>query len=76
MTDTLVRDHVGTAVRVGQVHIVLPAYNEEGSLRPLLERIDRLAASQPLTVWVIDDGSADRTAAVAARVPRVSMSTW
>ncbi|KUI23816.1 dolichol-phosphate mannosyltransferase [Mycobacterium sp. IS-1742] len=69
MTDTLVRDHVDTAVRLGQVHIVLPAYNEEGSLRPLLERIDRLAASQPLTVWVIDDGSADDTATVAASGP-------
>ncbi|KUI39750.1 glycosyltransferase [Mycobacterium sp. GA-2829] len=69
MTDTLVRDHVDTAVRHKQVHIVLPAYNEEGSLRPLLERIDRLAATQPLTVWVIDDGSADGTAAVAADGP-------
>lgn len=51
------------------VHIVLPAYNEEGSLVPLLNRINDLAASQPLDVWVIDDGSTDRTAEAAAGSP-------
>ncbi|MFS0897885.1 glycosyltransferase [Mycolicibacterium litorale] len=69
MTEMLVREHAEAETRLGRVHIVLPAYNEERSLPPLLERIDRLAASQPLTVWVIDDGSADDTAAVATGGP-------
>jgi dolichol-phosphate mannosyltransferase len=53
----------------GRVHIVLPAYNEEGSLGPLLRRIDEVARTQPLDVWVIDDGSSDGTAGVAISGP-------
>ncbi len=52
-----------------RVHIVLPAYNDEASLPCLLDRIDNLAASQPLHVWVIDDGSSDCTAEVACYGP-------
>lgn len=54
---------------LGRVHIVLPAYNEESSLRPLLSRIGALTASLPLEVWVINDGSSDSTAQVAASGP-------
>lgn len=50
-----------------RVHIVLPAYNEEKSLASLLDRIDdaMFEAGQPYHVIVIDDGSRDRTAAIA-----------
>lgn len=43
--------------------IVLPAYNEEASLPPLLERLEAamLEVSMPYHVVVVDDGSSDRT---------------
>ena len=48
--------------------IVIPAYNEESRLGPTLHRIvDYLALRRlPAEILVIDDGSSDRTAAVAA----------
>lgn len=46
-------------------HVVLPAYNEEGSLPSLLARLERTARVENLVVWVVDDGSADRTAEIA-----------
>ncbi len=49
----------------GRAHVVLPAFNEEASLPPLLERIAEVALTERITVWVVDDGSADRTASVA-----------
>jgi dolichol-phosphate mannosyltransferase len=52
-----------------RVHVVLPAYNEEGSLGSLLGRLDEVPRSIPLEVWVINDGSTDRTAEVAAAPP-------
>lgn len=54
----------------GVAHVVLPAYDEEASLPGLLTRLAATARTEQLVVWVIDDGSADRTAAVAdAGVP-------
>lgn len=50
----------------GTAHAVLPAFNEEGSLGPLLNRLSAVAATEQLIVWVIDDGSSDRTAEIAA----------
>lgn len=52
--------------------LVLPAYNEERSLPPLLERcvpVARALAAQgtPLRVLVVDDGSTDSTIAAAER---------
>jgi dolichol-phosphate mannosyltransferase len=47
----------------GRAHVVLPAYNEEGSLPPLLRRLADLSLTGGLTVWVVDDGSSDATAA-------------
>ncbi|MBT8388888.1 MAG: glycosyltransferase, partial [Altererythrobacter sp.] len=49
--------------------IVVPCYNEEESLPLLLEGIDKLnedllvsgRIEKPLTLWLVDDGSADRT---------------
>jgi dolichol-phosphate mannosyltransferase len=45
---------------------VLPAYNEAAGLPMLLHRLAGLAHTDKLTVWVVDDGSSDTTAEVAA----------
>lgn len=50
------------------VYLVLPAYNEAPNLPPLLEGVERLAATKPgfdLKVLVVDDGSRDGTAELA-----------
>lgn len=54
---------------VSTTHLVLPAYNEAASLPPLLERLGELARGwgEPMVVWVVDDGSSDGTADIAAR---------
>ncbi|WP_410636406.1 glycosyltransferase [Amycolatopsis sp. cmx-4-83] len=49
----------------GRAHVVLPAFNEEASLPALLRRLAEVAGTERLTVWVVDDGSADATVAVA-----------
>lgn len=49
------------------VDIVVPCYNEEESLAPFAEAVDRVAASLPgyeFTYILVDDGSADGTYAV------------
>lgn len=48
------------------IYMLLPAYNEEEALPPLLERIDRelRAADLPYRVVVVNDGSTDGTARV------------
>lgn len=45
--------------------VVIPALNEAGNLRPLVEQIDRAFASTPIRyqIVVVDDGSRDATAA-------------
>ncbi len=52
---------------IKDVAFVLPAYNEEKDLPALLARIDETMRDAPFrySVIVVDDGSADRTAAVA-----------
>ena len=56
-----------TVLTRGVAHVVLPAFNEEASLPPLLTRLAAVARTEHLVVWVIDDGSTDDTAAVAER---------
>jgi dolichol-phosphate mannosyltransferase len=55
-------------VRLRTVHVVLPAYNEEESLPPLLGRLadadQRTRDQHALRAWVVDDGSSDGTAQV------------
>lgn len=50
-------------------HVILPAYNEEQSLPPLLSRLSSFSESNRLQmiVWIVDDGSTDGTGDVAAR---------
>ncbi|MBK8931870.1 MAG: glycosyltransferase family 2 protein [Candidatus Promineifilaceae bacterium] len=53
------------------VSIVIPAYNEEHGLGPVLEALlaDMAQAGGPFEVIVVDDGSADDTAVIAAQYP-------
>lgn len=53
---------VVTAPLRGRAHLVLPAYNEAGSLPSLLRRIAEVARTEQVTTWVVDDGSSDGTA--------------
>lgn len=48
--------------------LILPAYNEEPTLPPLLKNLDDFATQtkRKLRILVIDDGSTDRTAAIAS----------
>jgi dolichol-phosphate mannosyltransferase len=50
------------------VIVVLPAYNEEANIGPLLDRLDEslCEANLPYRVIVVDDGSQDATAEVLA----------
>ena len=50
------------------IWIVLPAYNEEAGLPLLLRRIDESLTDEGFNyqVIIVDDGSTDRTAEVAA----------
>ncbi len=45
------------------IYILLPAYNEEQALRPMMEKIDRVMGElrAPYRVVVVNDGSKDRT---------------
>lgn len=66
-------------VETRRIYIGLPAYNEEIALPRLLARIERLIASSGLAITVVlyNDGSADRTLAVAhewqQRLPLVAI---
>ncbi len=57
----------GRVEAVHRIHVVLPAYNEEASLPKLLARFGQLPNRQSLTIWVVDDGSKDKTAEAARR---------
>ncbi len=52
-------------MRTTGTHVLIPAYNEAATLRPLVERV--LAVSP--RVIVVDDGSTDGTAATLAGLP-------
>lgn len=59
--------------------VVIPAFNEERAIRPVLERVlslrARLAADgiEGPEVIVVDDGSSDRTAEIAGTMPDVQL---
>lgn len=46
--------------------VIVPAYNEEASLAEVLGSIPRVIRDVGVTVFVVDDGSDDATAAIAA----------
>lgn len=51
------------------LHVILPAFNEDLALPSLLERLGSFSRTLtiPMVVWVIDDGSTDRTGDIASR---------
>lgn len=59
--------------------VVIPAYNEENGIREIAERVLAVAPAlkeagvERLELLVVDDGSKDRTADVAAGIPGVSL---
>jgi glycosyltransferase involved in cell wall biosynthesis len=57
------------------VSVVLAAYNEEQSIAPEIERIQRglIEAGVPFELIVVDDGSEDRTAEIAAQYQGVRL---
>lgn len=50
--------------------IVVPLFNEEENIRPLVEKISAAVGSHPqfLEIVLVDDGSRDRTATLAAKL--------
>lgn len=52
---------------LADVVVLLPAYNEEPAIGPLLERIAEALAGRSYQVVVVDDGSTDRTLDEARR---------
>jgi cellulose synthase/poly-beta-1,6-N-acetylglucosamine synthase-like glycosyltransferase len=56
-------DHPG--LRLAPVVVVIPAFNEEEAIGGVLERIPAEACGLPVDTIVVDDGSDDRTAAIA-----------
>ncbi len=62
---TTVQDPIRTC---GDVHLVLPAYNEAAALPRLLRRVADVEIADRITVWVVDDGSSDGTGDCAAGV--------
>jgi len=68
-TTILERNDSRTATAAQKVFVVLPAYNEQDSLPPLLDAVrDALEpAGIPYSVIVVDDGSCDATALAASQ---------
>jgi glycosyltransferase involved in cell wall biosynthesis len=51
------------------ISVIIPAYNEETGLQTTLEKIARLGLFEKYEFIVVDDGSTDNTAQVAASFP-------
>jgi dolichol-phosphate mannosyltransferase len=50
------------------ISVIVPTYNEAGSLPPLVDRLTKAMAGHTWELVVVDDGSPDGTADVAARL--------
>ena len=53
------------------ITVVIPAFDEEGAIRDEVEKLHSVltAAPCPFEIIVVDDGSRDRTASIAAELP-------
>jgi glycosyltransferase involved in cell wall biosynthesis len=51
--------------------IIVPVYNEAGTIRRVIDRILQIPLSIPREIIVVDDGSTDGTTRVLADMPRV-----
>src|ERR1039458_7470624 len=66
-----------SAARRRKVSIVVPAYNEEGFIGTLLEKLLNVETEQinfEKEIIVVNDGSTDRTAEIVARFPLVRLT--
>jgi glycosyltransferase involved in cell wall biosynthesis len=52
---------------VHMVVVMIPAFNEEASIREVIKRIPRRFNNCRVKVLVVDDGSTDKTAAIASQ---------
>jgi cellulose synthase/poly-beta-1,6-N-acetylglucosamine synthase-like glycosyltransferase len=50
------------------ISVVIPARDEAGAIAPLLAEIATALAGEPYEIIVVDDGSADATAAVISEI--------
>ena len=60
-----------------RVTLLVPVYNEQDALPLLHARIDRLTSGLPayeFELLFVDDGSSDRTAAAACKLPSLDRS--
>ena len=56
--------------------VIIPAYNEEKGIGPVLEHLPAILGASEIEAWeiiVVDDGSNDKTAAVGAGCPGVTL---
>jgi glycosyltransferase involved in cell wall biosynthesis len=58
----------GDKILSGSIIVIIPAYNEEKNLEIVLPRIPDTILNIPVTTLVIDDGSADETAAISEKL--------
>ena len=62
-------------LRMGEVAIVIAAYNEAANIKPVLEDLPDEVLGMRTSVLVVDDGSKDGTADIARSVPGVLVVT-
>jgi glycosyltransferase involved in cell wall biosynthesis len=68
------RDKVGSDFRFAEVVAIIPALNEEECIAAVLEAMPAQACGRDVDILVIDDGSTDATAEVAAKYDHVYCS--
>ena len=51
-------------IMAATISLVIPAYNAAAHIASVIDRIPRTAWRRLRTLWIIDDGSTDETAAV------------
>jgi dolichol-phosphate mannosyltransferase len=55
-----------------ELSIVVPLYNEEGNVKPLLDQINNALAEYDYEIVMVDDGSQDRTVELIKRYFRAT----
>lgn len=58
---------------MSKISVVIPAYNEESSIKNLLKEIDRIVSNKAWEVIVVDDGSSDKTSEIVQQYKFVKL---